>query len=289
MNIFLKIFIIFKNEGLKSLLERSISFFIRNTFLDSHFNKEVESKKLIEQLTSMKIYKTNLSLTRIGPKNDSGYLLPENLDDIDYCISPGVGDAFEFEINLKKKWNIQSLLIDGTLKKSLEDKIRNLNEFKFINKNLSNKDTKNQISFSTILKSFENKKLMLQMDIEGSEYNILNNISESHLKRFNYIVIEFHDFDQIKKNLLNKKIFGIIDKINKYFTLIHIHPNNCCDVFKVSSINIPNVFEATYVNNSLINFKKLEKLNFPHPEDSPNLSYKKEILLDNFFYNGKSN
>lgn len=287
MSIFYKIINIFKNEGLISLIKRFLNFIIRNSFLNSYLNKEIQNEKLITQLKSLKIYKTNLSLERIGPMNDGGYILSNNLKDIDICISPGVAASFEFERHLKKDWNIESILIDGTLEKSLEEKIINLNEFRFIKKNLSNKDTKTQISLDYILKTLVNKKIILQMDIEGFEYEILSNISEKNINKFDQMIIEFHDIFLIKKGIFNRKFFKIINKINKFFTLVHIHPNNCCDVFEVNSIKIPNVFEATFINNSILRYKKIEQLKFPHPQDSPNLPFKDEIILDEFFFNGK--
>ena len=39
------------------------------------------------------------------------------------------------------------------------------------------------------------------MDIEGSEYNSLIQTSESCLRKFNFIVIEFHNLD----NLINER------------------------------------------------------------------------------------
>lgn len=285
MNILSKIFFIFKSEGFRSLIERSLNFIIRNSFLKLYLNKVIKNEKLIKQLRSLKIYKTDLTLKRVGPINDGGYILPSNLSSVDFCISPGVAASFEFERQLKKDWNIDSILIDGTLEKSLAEKIESLNEFKFIKKNLANKDTKNHISIDHLLKSLEGKKLILQMDIEGYEYEILSNIKEKNLKQFDHLIVEFHDFFQIKKGIFNRKLFKIINKVNKYFTLVHIHPNNCCGVFEINSINIPNVFEVTFVNNSLLKYKKIENLNLPHPEDSPNLAYKNEILLDKFFYN----
>tara|TARA_B100000282_G_scaffold286202_1_gene252484 strand:- start:7 stop:876 length:870 start_codon:yes stop_codon:yes gene_type:complete len=287
MNLFSKFINVLKEEGFISSIERFSNYIIRNSFLNNFLNKDIKNSKLINQLELLKIYKTDLTLERIGPKNDGGYILPNNLSNIDFCISPGVAASFEFERKLKKEWNIDSILIDGTLEKSLEEKIEKLNEFKFIKKNLSNKNTKNQISLDYLLKSLENKKLILQMDIEGFEYEILSNIKEKNLNRFDHIVIEFHDFFRIKKGIFNRKFFKIIRKLNKYFTLVHIHPNNCCEVFEINSIQVPNVFEVTFVNNSLVKYKKIEKIEIPHPEDSPNLAYKSEILLDEFFYNGK--
>ena len=36
-------------------------------------------------------------LIRVGSTNDGGYLIPNILNEIDYCFSPGIGNKFEFE------------------------------------------------------------------------------------------------------------------------------------------------------------------------------------------------
>ena len=41
------------------------------------------------------------------------------------------------------------------------------------------------------------QEILLQMDVEGSEYEIINRIKEANLNKFKILVIEFHYFEQI--------------------------------------------------------------------------------------------
>ena len=39
------------------------------------------------------------------------------------------------------------------------------------------------------------------MDIEGSEYEVINNLSNDSLRKFNIMILEFHHFEQILTKL----------------------------------------------------------------------------------------
>ena len=78
------------------------------------------------------------------------------------------------------------------------------------------------------------------MDIEGSEYEIINSITETNLKRFKIMVIEFHHFEQIITQLGYTMVSKVISKINKYFDVSYIHPNNSSSVHKIKGIKIPS-------------------------------------------------
>lgn len=57
----------------------------------------------------------SVNLIRMGDKSDGGYLVPNILNNIDYCFSPGVGDKSTFEYDLTQKYNIKVFLADGSV------------------------------------------------------------------------------------------------------------------------------------------------------------------------------
>ena len=65
-------------------------------------------------LRNILVYKTNL--IRLGAKNDGGYLVPDDLDNISCCFSPGVDSTIYFEKDLAKK-KIPSYLLDSSIDK----------------------------------------------------------------------------------------------------------------------------------------------------------------------------
>ena len=54
-----------------------------------------ELKELIKALRPVK---TKFDLIRIGGANDGGYLIPDDLEGIAACFSPGVADTASFEV-----------------------------------------------------------------------------------------------------------------------------------------------------------------------------------------------
>ena len=124
---------------------------------------------------------------------------------------------------------------------------------------------------------------MLQMDIEGSEYISLLNISDDLLKLFRIIVIEFHDLHKF----WNKGFYDIasvcFDKILLNHTCVHIHPNNFEPIDSNNGIEIPMAAEFTFIRNDRFSTKSYQK-SFPHNLDNDNSNERKSILLPKIWY-----
>ena len=56
-----------------------------------------------------------VELLRVGPKYDGGYLVPDILNEIDYCFSAGVGHTSDFEKDLYSKYRIRSFMLDASV------------------------------------------------------------------------------------------------------------------------------------------------------------------------------
>jgi hypothetical protein len=54
-------------------------------------------------LRAMRPVATNRQLIRIGATADGGYLIPDDLEDIRYCFSPGVAQSSAFEADLASR------------------------------------------------------------------------------------------------------------------------------------------------------------------------------------------
>ena len=86
---------------------------------------------------------------------------------------------------------------------------------------------------------FKDEKIFFKIDIEGSEYEILDQIISCQ-EKIQGIVIEFHN---VVKNLSIIKEF--LMKINTNLNLVHIHANN----YGILNENgIPQVIEMTLIN-----------------------------------------
>ena len=57
----------------------------------------------------------SVDLIRIGGDADGGYLISDIFDRIAYCLSPGVADTADFEVELSRRYGIKSFMIDGSV------------------------------------------------------------------------------------------------------------------------------------------------------------------------------
>ena len=120
-------------------------------------------------------YSTNHELIRIGGNSDGGYLVPDDLFGVMNCFSPGVSETANFEFDLANR-KIKSFLADYSVEKSPIE-----NELIDFEKKYLGAET-NEIYMT--LNDWVNRKcphdndLILQMDIEGSEYAVLFDSSE---------------------------------------------------------------------------------------------------------------
>ena len=242
----------------------------------------------------------NEHLIRIGPKLDGGYILDKRIVHITKkIITCGLNDDWEFEKHFSKiNSSCEVLAYDHTVNKKfwierfkkdilhffLFKKIRlrkiisifkyydYINFFKNKNKHyelkISDKNIKNkEITINEILKDHDN--LILKIDIEGDEYNILNQILKNS-KKINALLIEFHD---IQKNMHLIKKF--IEQSNK-LKLVHIHANNYQCIDKDLD---PSVIELTFTNIEKIRFEQIiTKKKYP----IENLDYKNSHRKDDY-------
>lgn len=132
----------------------------------------------------------------------------------------------------------------------------------------------NEISVIEVFQKFvesENDKIFLKIDIEGSEYEVIEQIM-NYSKQIRIIVIEFHDI--IKKAEEFEKLFSLL-KLK--YSLIHTHINNN-GAFNENMI--PEVCEFTFIN-SLDFHGKLRVDKIPLPElDRPNNKNLTDFQID---------
>ena len=226
-----------------------------------------------ELIESLKPVETGL--VRIGTKGDGGYLVPDDLDGIVACFSPGVARAASFEIELASK-GLPCFLADF----SVEGPPISHPLFHFQKKYLG---SINNDRFMT-LESWVNGSgcgegdLMLQMDIEGAEYDAILSSPSHLLQRFRTIVIEFHRFDMIYNKAGNQLIRLTMEKLLRDFVVVHIHPNNCRKLSIMQGIQVPPVVEFTFHRRDrLTDLTPVKRL--PHPLDTKNVSNRPDIAM----------
>lgn len=265
-------------KSLKNLASKQAkSYLLKNNIYISRTTPYLD---IVSLLTSLKPIETNYELIRIGSDTDGGYLIPNDLKGIDACFSPGVSTTSDFENDLTTK-GIRCFLADYSVN---APPINNpLFDFQKKYLGIDNNDTFITLENWINQKAPNNNELLLQMDIEGSEYPVIFDTSEDTFSKFRILVIEFHDLDTIFTKAGYELIRLTFSKLLKNFEIVHIHPNNCCGSAHYKDLVIPRVMEFTFLRKDRITHKIPAK-NFPHPLDKKNVASNQDIHLPDCWY-----
>lgn len=223
---------------------------------------------LVKLLHALKPVKTKYPLIRIGGKNDGGYLVPDDLSGISTCFSPGVAETASFEEGLACK-GIYSHLADA----SVDGPPNNLHILSFEKKFLgvTNDDEFMTLEYWVRNKAPDNNDLLLQMDIEGAEYQTIIATPIDILRRFRIIVMEVHHVEAWFNNPIAwETMQDFFSKLLADFHVVHLHPNNNCPFIEADGILLPTVFEMTLLRKDRA-IPEGYCDTFPHPLDQPNV------------------
>lgn len=246
------------------------------------FRKITKKEKVIGLIESLHPFNTDYALIRFGNDGDGGYLIPNDIEGISACFSPGVFMVSDFEMDCLKS-GMKIFLAD----KSVDKPNINIPEsnYHFLKKFVGCINDDDFITMDDWVDSSglpAKSDLLLQMDIEGYEYISIINMSDLLMNRFRIIVVEFHGL----QDLWQPRFFDFADstfnKILKTHTCVHIHPNNGDGMEVRLGVKIPKTAEFTFLRNDRISHKK-PSTQFPHDLDVDNTNSKTMILPDNWF------
>lgn len=237
-------------------------------------------QKLKEFFSMVRPVSTSKPLVHIGCQGDGGYLVPEDFEGISACFSPGVSTVADFELDLAKK-HIPCFLADYSVQSAPVQHPLIQFDKKFLG--LTNDDIYTTLDRWVEEKMPKSEDFILQMDIEGSEYDVLFDVSEATLKKFRIIVIEFHHLDRLMVQDSFEFINLIFKKITKYFDVVHNHPNNCEKPYIYGEFEIPPIMEITFLRKGRGQYENKQLL-FPHPLDRPNIPDRDDFPLPKCWY-----
>lgn len=216
-------------------------------------------------------------LVRLGPSNDGGYLIPDDTIGIAAVFSPGVGSESGFERDCSNR-GLRVYCADGTLNSPPVLP----SDWSFIAKNIGATDAPNGMKLDSWVKESDvspTADLLLQMDIEGSEYEALAILPDEFLARFRIIVIEVHNINRWRHRNHLTLAQVMFEKLLRHHFCVHIHPNNCCRVLEHYGIELPEVLEFSFYRKDCFKDSDGHRLDFPHPLDGPNNVKKPDLVL----------
>jgi hypothetical protein len=258
--------------------------FLRNALLQSGLfaSKLAPDSEVRSWMRQLRPKQTNKKLIRIGGNSDGGYLVPDDLDEIEFCFSPGVSDIANFEQDLANR-GIRSFLADYSVEKApIESEM-----ISFLKKFLGTKNDEQTITLQTWIDQLpprnKTSDLILQMDIEGSEYDVILETPIEVWKRFRIVLIEFHGLQTAFNPYFLKTLSYCFQKLSDVFEIVHIHPNNVAPPMQRNGIVIPSVMELSLLRKDRIS-QVTWNTQFPHPLDEPNVPGRPDPALPKCWY-----
>ena len=244
----------FKRNMLKFILRSKLtqSFLLRaiDVYQELEYEKHepLSTRSSIDEIFSLLKPKANYSLVRFGDNKDGGYLLADCIKEFSQVFSIGVGDNTSFDEAISEIV-MSVFMIDHSV--DIYPKRPNIT---FIKKKLvpNVTDSSLEISLSELCGELDNSNpTILKMDIEGSEWAILESTEQAILQKFDQIVIEFHGFlDKAKQGQLHI-IRTVLVKLLQDFEVVNTHANNYSQHQIFLNYPVVDVIEVSFLRRDL--------------------------------------
>lgn len=200
---------------------------------------------------------------------------------------PGFGGtAFSFGVSNYSPWDLEMAerdfkvyQFDGTIDAPTEQHSNLI----FSKLNITGNEIAEDgtINFKGIMDKFnlyDSKDIILQIDIEGYEWEFFDSLSDEDLKRFSQIIVEFHGMLDYSKLEFYTKIF---EKLNKHHKPIHFHYNNHGSIILINNVIVSSLFEVSFLRRDNIKFHPSSDI-YPTELDAPCVDKFNEFYIGQF-------
>jgi len=241
----------------------------------AHVSRRVPDEELEKFFDQFRPLSTSCGLVRVGDRGEGGYLLPNDLEGVRACFSPGVSGEASFDLDIAER-GIPCYLADH----SVDSPPFAHPKFNFTKKYLG---PENRTIYMT-LESWVNfnqplgSEFILQMDIEGAEYGVIFSTPVHLLQKFRILVIEFHHLSELFCPTGMQLINLTFRKLLNDFEIVHIHPNNCLGTVGYGRYQVPPVMEFTFLRKDRVRCAT-PAVSFPHLLDFKNAPYLPDVIL----------
>lgn len=272
-----------ENEMIRKTLKSSLiskGYVVDDLYTPSVYPAEDEEylRILVDLLAPKKI--ASSCLRRFGRTGDGGYCLVDDLNEDDIVYSFGINDDVSWDKDITKT-GAHVFMYDPTI-----DCLPEYNErFHFERIGITGDvEDKNYLLLDSILKRNchdNNERMILKMDVEGAEWDVLENVSTEIIRKFRQITLEMHGMlDETEKDRKLK----IIRKICDTHQPIWVHGNNFSYAETLDDLCVPNALEVTFASKDHYQSCK-ELCNVVCDLDMPNWCELPDFVLGNWSKN----
>lgn len=216
-------------------------------------------------MNAMTTHRVREPLVRVGSEFDGGYIVIQKDYSNTFLISAGISNNNDFEMGFAEMGG-HGHQVDYTVESAPKkhpnltfEPSRVVGEYeKKENYDVSLDDLYTKCIENT---AFEGQKNVLKMDIEGSEWEILD--SSTVLHKFDQILLEIHYLERFADKKYQVQYMSAINKLFKNFFPIAIAGNNCCGFVTIGGYSVPRVVEMTLLNKNNHFFENQEYSEYP--------------------------
>lgn len=211
---------------------------------------------------------------RIGSKRDGGYVMVDPVSTNKIAYSIGICDNVDWDADMVNNGYVV-FMYDHTIDRLPIEK----KGFHWVKQGICGGGIKGDLR--PLIHMLQDNGhtsasgMVFKMDVEGYEWEVLDDISENILEQFDQIVLEIH-FLLTSSN--REQMLRCLKKLSCSHNLVHIHANSTCKIIYYKNMIMPDVLEVTYIKKDFCKLKKMEKM-LPRKEDKASTIRLPEIKL----------
>lgn len=234
---------------------------------------------VIEALALLTPFDVDAQKVRIGPETDGGYVFIDSISTEQAILSYGISTEYRFDREMAERGH-KVYMFDHTIS-GISDANPNM---MWAKEGIAGVSRPEEALFSIEdhLERYNilGDRLILKMDVEGAEFDAIGLAPEVVLSRFEQIVIEVHGLNGLEDISFRRSFVRLFRKINRQFTLFHVHANNCdgpSGIAITGGLPVSSLLELSYIKSDAVKRFPSRTL-YPTALDYPNVAQKDKLL-----------
>lgn len=217
---------------------------------------------------------------RVGGPADGGYVMIDDFPGCPICYSLGIGGDVSWDLDMASR-NAIVYQYDPTVERPPTQH----SSFRFFRLGIGDRDDNGGVT--TIAGALaanghrDDHGLILKMDIEDSEWSVIEATPECCLAQFSQIVVEYHGLARMQDGRWAAGAEAVLRKILRTHLPIHVHGNNWGQYVLVQGVPVPDVLEVTYASRACYSFSDSNEI-YPSPLDRPCKAGIPDLFLGSF-------
>lgn len=236
-------------------------------------------QNLLRFLTMLAPQAASIPKRRLGARHDGGYVINDDLRDLDAAISIGIGGEVSFDLDLAQQ-GVRVFQYDPTIAETPLPH-RNFTFRRLGWAAMDGADTRSLAAMLAENQLVDSRDLLLKFDAEDAEWDALATSDPAVLGGFRVIVGELHWLERLEDDGFFERAWQAMAVLTRDHVVTHLHVNNCGAVVVVQGVVIPTVVEISLLRRDRAHFAP-SHAPIPGPLDFPNDVTLPDIVLTPF-------